>query len=99
MTALVAVNPSGFLATLYPGIDPSDYLQTKGRFHESYGEPHTGDPRIDTPMNYNRAKGVYANLEIDLGGVQIRSIPDRKSVVLGKRGSVRVELGGSRLIK
>src|SRR3546814_5166159 len=58
MTALVAVNPSGFLATLYPGIDPSDYLQTKGRFHESYGEPHTGDPRIDTPMNYNRAKGV-----------------------------------------
>src|SRR3546814_3570568 len=74
MTALVAVNPSGFLATLYPGIDPSDYLQTKGRFHESYGEPHTGDPRIDTPMNYNRAKGVYANLEIDLGGVQLRSI-------------------------
>src|SRR3546814_21043270 len=74
MTALVAVNPIGFLATLYPGIDPSDYLQTKGRFHESYGEPHTGDPRIDTPMNYNRAKGVYANLEIDLGGVQLRSI-------------------------
>src|SRR3546814_13893745 len=34
----------------------------------------TGDPRIDTPMNYNRAKGVYANLEIDLGGVQLRSI-------------------------
>src|SRR3546814_12075860 len=25
MTALVAVSPSGFLATLYPGIDPSDY--------------------------------------------------------------------------
>src|SRR3546814_3872624 len=42
--------------------------------YESYGEPHTGDPRIDTPMNYNRAKGVYANLEIDLGGVQLRSI-------------------------
>src|SRR3546814_17911830 len=74
MTALVAVNPSGFLATLYPGIDPSDYLQTKGRFHESYGEPHTGDPRIDTPMNYNRAKGVYATLEIALGEVQLREI-------------------------
>src|SRR3546814_14260442 len=27
MTALVAVTPSGFLAMLYPGIDPSDYLQ------------------------------------------------------------------------
>src|SRR3546814_39464 len=25
-------------------------------------------------MNYNRAKGVYANLEIDLGGEQLRSI-------------------------
>src|SRR3546814_13870695 len=25
-------------------------------------------------MNYNGAKGVYANLEIDLGGVQLRSI-------------------------
>src|SRR3546814_19483638 len=74
MAAWVAVNPSGFLATLYPGIDPSDYIQTKGRFHESYGEPHTGDQRIYTPMNYIRDKIVYANLEFDMEGVQMRSL-------------------------
>src|SRR3546814_3799793 len=28
MPALVAVHPSGFLATLYPGIEPSDYLRS-----------------------------------------------------------------------
>src|SRR3546814_12195432 len=36
---------------------------------------------------------------IDVGGGIERSIPDRKSVVKGKSVSVRVDLGGRRIIK
>src|SRR3546814_19957315 len=43
MTALVAVNTSGVLATLYHGIDPSAYLNTKWPFHKTYATQHPED--------------------------------------------------------
>lgn len=73
-SALVAVNPKGNLARLYPNIDISDYIQTKDNFWKSYGNPVSGDSRIDRPYNSNKGKGVYGNLEVDLGSAKLRSI-------------------------
>lgn len=72
MTGLVGINPNGLLAAAYP--DSSPYLQTSHNFYKSYGLPATGFSRIDESANFNRASGALANLEVELGDVQLRSI-------------------------
>ncbi|MDB5422688.1 MAG: tonB dependent receptor family protein [Phenylobacterium sp.] len=74
MTALAVVNPKGPLATLYPGAYSPTYINTSGNFYKSYGVPHSGDPEIDNAVNRNDAKGISANLELNLGEVKLKSI-------------------------
>ncbi len=54
--------------------NPEQYNNTKSRFYESYGFPNSNIPMINTPFNRNRAKGLSAAFDIELGDFQIRSI-------------------------
>src|SRR3546814_16906520 len=64
---------------------------------EHAGEDHQEDQHLDARM--------LARLQLRLRGPheEVRDVPghllDRKSVVSGKSGSVRVDLGGRRIIK
>ena len=40
----------------------------------SYGAATSGDPRIDTPGNFNEAWSLAANLKVDLGALTVKSI-------------------------
>jgi iron complex outermembrane recepter protein len=73
LTGLVAVNPTGPLATLYPAFN-STFLQKNSNFYSSFGNPQTGSAAIDTPFNSNKAKGVSGTIEYDLGSVELKSI-------------------------
>jgi len=74
MHALGAFNPTGPLATLFPGqFDPS-YVQTEANFYDSFAR-YTGPlPQLNTPRNFNEAYGLTGTLEVDLDSVTITSI-------------------------
>ena len=74
MNALGAVNPTGPLATLFPGQYSPAYIQTRQNFYTNYGNTVTASPNVNTPRNYNEAYGFTGTLEVDLDSVMIKSI-------------------------
>ena len=72
--ALGAVNPTGPLATLFPGQFSPNQIQTRQNYYDNFGNTTTASANVNTPRNYNRAYGFTGTLEIDLGGAEIKSI-------------------------
>ena len=55
------------------GIDPADFISTEQNFRQSFGYNDTGFG-LDIPYDDNDVKGISANLTVDLGGVEVKSI-------------------------
>src|SRR3546814_14134854 len=69
--------------------DEVDYLL--GDDQRIYHKPTMGDP--------GQVVGAYSIVKLKDGTISRDFMPDRKSVVSGKSVSVRVDLGGRRIIK
>ncbi len=74
MSILKAFNPTGPLATLFPGQFSPTQVATNATYYKNYGNPHSGLSQIDTPFNRNEAGGVYGTVTYDLGDVALKSI-------------------------
>lgn len=72
--ALGAFNPTGPLATLFPGQFSASYVQTSDNFYTNYGNTTTASANVNTPRNYNEAYGFTGTVEVDLGDVTVTSI-------------------------
>ncbi len=72
--ALGAVNPAGPLANFFPGQFSTDFIQTPNNFYDSFGGTVTPSENVNTPRNYNEAFGFTGTLEVDLGGIEVKSI-------------------------
>src|SRR3546814_13688159 len=76
-----------------PGIPTVEVVELEGFDADSSPQ---ADPRVE--IGFGDADGRRCSMELGFGALYVRP-PDRKSVVEGKSGSVRVDLGGSRIIK
>ncbi len=57
------------------GFDPAPYIQSGRNYHKTYGEfANSGRKDLDTPRNLNESKGISATLDIDLDGIEFKSI-------------------------
>ncbi len=74
MNRVVAVNPTGPLATLFPGQFSLDMLRTEGTYYDSPGFTVTKSGEVNKIMNRNRAYGVSGTLEFEVGDVTVKSI-------------------------
>jgi iron complex outermembrane receptor protein len=83
MTSLVAINPTGPLATLFGSLNPSQYLQTKDNFHDNFGNPTNLPKNLSDERNYSEAYGFTGTLKADLGDVKLQSITAYRSSVSG----------------
>jgi iron complex outermembrane receptor protein len=63
----------GRLFTL-SGLNSSDYVYDGSNFDKTFQDPRTGRPELDTPQNSNLARGTSLNVDVDLGGVDLKSI-------------------------
>ncbi len=71
---LGAFNPTGPLATLFPGQFSPDFVQTKDNFRTNFGGTVTAKDNVNSPRNFNEAFGFTGTLEIDLDSFTIKSI-------------------------
>jgi iron complex outermembrane recepter protein len=74
LNALVAVKPTGPLATLFPGQFSTNFIRTRSNYYDNFGDSRTGNANIDTPFNRNKAYGFAGTLDVDLGSVNLKSI-------------------------
>jgi iron complex outermembrane recepter protein len=74
LNALVGVNPTGPLATLFPGQFSPSFVRTSSTFYDNFGNSTTGNANVDTPLNQNKAYGFAGTLDVDLGSVDLKSI-------------------------
>jgi len=74
LNALIAVKPTGPLATLFPGQFSPNFLQNRQNYYNNFGNPRTGNANIDTPLNRNKAYGFAGTLDVELGEINLKSI-------------------------
>lgn len=74
MNAIVAVKPTGPLATLFPGQFSTSFLQNRSNFYDNFGNTVTASANVNTARNFNKAYGLTGTLEVDLGSAVLKSI-------------------------
>lgn len=74
MNALKAFNPRGPLATLFPGQFSPSFVQNSENFYDTFAGYGGPLPQLNTPRNYNDVFGLTANLEIEIGDIDLISI-------------------------
>jgi iron complex outermembrane recepter protein len=77
-TALVGYNANNQAFSPYipalTGYNPANYLLNNGNYFQSFGKPDSPIPSQNTPFDSNKAQGISANLDADLGAVHLKSI-------------------------
>jgi iron complex outermembrane recepter protein len=77
-TALVGYNANAQAFSPYipvvTGYNPANYLLNNGNYFQSFGNPDTPIPSQNTTFDSNKAEGISANLDADLGAVHLKSI-------------------------
>lgn len=74
MNSLLAFNPTGPLATLFPGRFSPSFVQNRDNFYDSFAEYSGPLTQLNTPRNYNEVYALTGNLEIKIGNVDLISI-------------------------
>jgi iron complex outermembrane receptor protein len=77
-TALVGYNATGQaffpFIPLLTGYNPANYLLNNGNYSQSFGNPGSPQAAQNVSFDSNKAEGVSANLDADLGAVHVKSI-------------------------
>jgi iron complex outermembrane recepter protein len=74
MHALLAVKPTGPLATLFPGQFSTRFIQNRTNFYDNFGDARTASANVNTPLNENKAYGFAGTLDVELGSINLKSI-------------------------
>lgn len=74
MNSLLAFNPTGPLATLFPGQFSPNFVQNSDNFYDSFADYSGPLPQLNTPRNFNEVYALTGNLEIEIGSVDLISI-------------------------
>lgn len=74
MNALGAFNPTGPLATLFPGQFSPSQVQNEDNFYDTFAVYGGPIPSLNQPRNYNEVYGITGTLDIELGSLDVKSI-------------------------